>query len=59
MTASKSFALLTTKTKTLRSAMRNSTVWIYELFAKEIGEDKALDDLQANRTMATPILLDK
>ena len=21
--------------------MRNSTVWIYELFAKEIGEDKA------------------
>ena len=25
----------------LRSAMRNSTVWIYELFAKEIGEDKA------------------
>ena len=24
----------------LRS-MRNSTVWIYELFAKEIGEDKA------------------
>ena len=25
----------------LRSAMRNSTVWVYELFAKEIGDDKA------------------
>ena len=25
----------------LRSAMRNSAVWVYELFAKEIGEDKA------------------
>lgn len=25
----------------LRSAMRNSTVWVYELFAKEIGEDNA------------------
>ena len=25
----------------LRSAMRNSTVWVYELFAKDIGEDKA------------------
>lgn len=25
----------------LRSAMRNSTVWVYELFAKEIGQDKA------------------
>ena len=40
-TASKEALQLTTKTKTLRSAMRNSTVWIYELFAKEIGEDKA------------------
>lgn len=25
----------------LRSAMRNSTVWVYELFAKDIGEEKA------------------
>ena len=25
----------------LRSAMRNSTVWVYELFAKNIGEGKA------------------
>jgi beta-lactamase class D len=25
----------------LRSAMRNSTVWVYQLFAKEIGENKA------------------
>jgi beta-lactamase class D OXA-2 len=25
----------------LRSAMRNSTLWVYERFAKEIGEDKA------------------
>ncbi len=25
----------------LRSAMRNSTVWVYELFAKEIGDGKA------------------
>jgi beta-lactamase class D OXA-2 len=25
----------------LRSAMRNSTIWVYEKFAKEIGEDKA------------------
>ncbi len=25
----------------LRSAMRNSTLWVYELFAKKIGEDKA------------------
>ena len=25
----------------LRSSMRNSTVWVYQLFAKEIGEDKA------------------
>ncbi|WP_341645188.1 class D beta-lactamase [Thauera sp. SDU_THAU2] len=25
----------------LRSAMRNSTVWVYELFAKEIGESRA------------------
>ena len=25
----------------LRSAMRNSAVWVYELFAKEIGEDNA------------------
>lgn len=25
----------------LRSAMRNSTVWVYEGFAKKIGEDKA------------------
>ena len=25
----------------LRSAMRNSTVWVYELFAREIGEEKA------------------
>ena len=25
----------------LRTSMRNSTVWVYQLFAKEIGEDKA------------------
>jgi beta-lactamase class D len=25
----------------LRSAMRNSAVWVYQLFAKEIGEEKA------------------
>ena len=25
----------------LRSAMRNSVVWVYELFAREIGEDRA------------------
>ena len=25
----------------LRSAMRNSTVWVYELFAREIGESRA------------------
>lgn len=25
----------------LRSAMRNSAVWVYQLFAKEIGKDKA------------------
>lgn len=25
----------------LRSAMRNSAVWVYELFAKQIGEDRA------------------
>ena len=25
----------------LRSAMRNSTLWVYELFAKKLGEDKA------------------
>lgn len=25
----------------LRSAMRNSAIWVYQLFAKEIGEDKA------------------
>jgi beta-lactamase class D OXA-2 len=25
----------------LRSSMRNSAVWVYQLFAKEIGEDKA------------------
>lgn len=29
----------------LRSAMRNSAVWVYELFAKEIGEDRARDYL--------------
>ena len=39
-TASKSFAAHN-QDQDLRSAMRNSTVWIYELFAKEIGEDKA------------------
>ena len=32
---------LTTKTKTCDQQCANSTVWIYELFAKEIGEDKA------------------
>ena len=30
----------------LRSAMRNSTVWVYRGFAKEIGEAKARDYLQ-------------
>ncbi|NLX19081.1 MAG: class D beta-lactamase, partial [Desulfobulbus sp.] len=30
----------------LRSAMRSSAVWVYELFAKEIGEDKAREYLQ-------------
>lgn len=29
----------------LRSAMRNSAVWVYELFAKEIREDRARDYL--------------
>jgi beta-lactamase class D OXA-2 len=29
----------------LRSAMRNSTIWVYEKFAKEIGPDKARDYL--------------
>lgn len=29
----------------LRSSMRNSTVWVYELFAKEIGEGRARDYL--------------
>jgi beta-lactamase class D OXA-2 len=27
----------------LRSAMRNSTIWVYEAFAKKIGEDKNKD----------------
>ena len=30
----------------LRSAMRNSTVWVYQLFAKEIGENKARSYLE-------------
>jgi beta-lactamase class D OXA-2 len=30
----------------LRSAMRNSAVWVYELFAKQIGEDRARDYLR-------------
>lgn len=30
----------------LRSAMRNSAVWVYELFAKQIGEDRARDYLK-------------
>lgn len=30
----------------LRSAMRNSTVWVYELFAKQIGENRARDYLR-------------
>lgn len=30
----------------LRSAMRNSTIWVYEIFAKEIGEKKAKRYLQ-------------
>jgi beta-lactamase class D OXA-2 len=30
----------------LRSAMRNSTLWVYEKFAKEIGEAKARDYLR-------------
>jgi len=30
----------------LRSAMRNSTIWVYEQFAKEIGEDRARDYLR-------------
>lgn len=30
----------------LRSAMRNSAVWVYELFAKKIGEDRARDYLK-------------
>ena len=30
----------------LRSAMRNSTLWVYELFAKEIGQDRARRYLQ-------------
>lgn len=30
----------------LRSSMRNSTVWVYELFAKEIGEGRARDYLE-------------
>ena len=31
--------------QTLRSAMRNSTVWVYEMFANEIGEAKAREYL--------------
>lgn len=30
----------------LRSAMRNSALWVYQLFAKEIGEDRARDYLR-------------
>jgi beta-lactamase class D OXA-2 len=30
----------------LRSAMRNSTIWVYEIFAKQIGEKKAKRYLQ-------------
>jgi beta-lactamase class D OXA-2 len=30
----------------LRSAMRNSTIWVYEKFAKEIGAEKARDYLR-------------
>lgn len=30
----------------LRSAMRNSTMWVYEIFAKDIGEKKAKRYLQ-------------
>ena len=30
----------------LRSAMRNSAVWVYELFAKQIGEGRAKDYLK-------------
>jgi beta-lactamase class D OXA-2 len=30
----------------LRSAMRNSTIWVYEKFAKEISENKARDYLR-------------
>jgi beta-lactamase class D len=30
----------------LRSAMRNSAVWVYDIFAKEIGEEKARNYLQ-------------
>lgn len=30
----------------LRSAMRNSTIWVYEKFAKEIGQDRARDYLR-------------
>ena len=40
-TASKRSFAAHNQDQDLRSAMRNSTVWIYELFAKEIGEDKA------------------
>lgn len=32
--------------QTLRSAMRYSAVWVYELFAKQIGKDKARDYLR-------------
>lgn len=31
--------------QTLRSAMRNSTVWVYEMFANDIGEAKAREYL--------------
>ncbi len=30
----------------LRSAVRNSTIWVYEKFAKQIGEDRARDYLR-------------
>lgn len=32
--------------QTLRSAMRNSTLWVYERFAKQIGEPRARDYLR-------------
>jgi len=32
--------------QTLRSAMRNSTVWVYELFARQLGDKREADYLQ-------------